>query len=516
MSAHVSRNNQGPQPKSDDYMYDLMAVSNHYGNMMGGHYTAYCRNPIDGKWREYDDAKVETLGGSVVTKEAYLLFYQRRSLSKTVNQRLFNGDHWIYSLSLSPSEKITENSENSPTNLGSELTQQVWNSRSRSASPSTLRQSNRGKGTHLITTSMTPQPVRRPMVPFVDDKELSDGPSFERSSLRKSSNASRRSRSLQRQSSGSRSRVRREGSLENSVGSIDRSHNNRSSPNIEMRDSDMVSSFRPKLSNDVARQQTHPSRSTGVGRPPPAVDGKRDSTTSKDISISTPKHVNHDLPQNKTRDIHTSPSSITSDILQEKQDNKNTSQSSGSPRDSPTFSHEENPSRKLASIMKQGIINRANTHATKTDNVDNSVKNGFTKHQTVTKVDSQDSFDSTAVSQASTSNNGHHVHNSGSDTINTDNGFNPHQHINSPKSEYTSTRHSHPTKDTDADPNVRQYVDSEFKQKLNDLIGSYQFHKPLQKHVDGTNGQPAPSNGRHTSRFADDIGILDSGELLCC
>lgn len=27
-------------------IYDLFAVSNHYGNMTGGHYTAYAKNPL--------------------------------------------------------------------------------------------------------------------------------------------------------------------------------------------------------------------------------------------------------------------------------------------------------------------------------------------------------------------------------------------------------------------------------------------------------------------------------------
>jgi len=29
-----------------DYKYDLFAVSNHYGSLGGGHYTAYAKNPI--------------------------------------------------------------------------------------------------------------------------------------------------------------------------------------------------------------------------------------------------------------------------------------------------------------------------------------------------------------------------------------------------------------------------------------------------------------------------------------
>ena len=35
-------------------IYDLFAVDNHYGGLGGGHYTAYARNFIDGRWYEYN------------------------------------------------------------------------------------------------------------------------------------------------------------------------------------------------------------------------------------------------------------------------------------------------------------------------------------------------------------------------------------------------------------------------------------------------------------------------------
>jgi len=65
-------------------VYDLIAVSNHYGGMGGGHYTAYGKNKTDGNWYYFDDSSVtQTNEEAVVTKAAYVLFYQRRSTSKS-------------------------------------------------------------------------------------------------------------------------------------------------------------------------------------------------------------------------------------------------------------------------------------------------------------------------------------------------------------------------------------------------------------------------------------------------
>uniref|UniRef100_M4ABG9 Ubiquitin carboxyl-terminal hydrolase n=1 Tax=Xiphophorus maculatus TaxID=8083 RepID=M4ABG9_XIPMA len=66
-------------PKAGPYVYDLIAVSNHYGGMGGGHYTAYGKNKMDGKWYYFDDSSVSSASeDQIVTKAAYVLFYQRR------------------------------------------------------------------------------------------------------------------------------------------------------------------------------------------------------------------------------------------------------------------------------------------------------------------------------------------------------------------------------------------------------------------------------------------------------
>lgn len=61
--------------------YDLYAISNHFGSLGGGHYTAYCKNPIDEKWYNFDDSSVTSVKNPIETltnPSAYVLFYRRR------------------------------------------------------------------------------------------------------------------------------------------------------------------------------------------------------------------------------------------------------------------------------------------------------------------------------------------------------------------------------------------------------------------------------------------------------
>jgi ubiquitin carboxyl-terminal hydrolase 4/11/15 len=60
--------------------YELFAVSNHYGSMSGGHYTAYCKNVTTGSWYYYDDHNVTkvTAEDQIKSKAAYVLFYRRK------------------------------------------------------------------------------------------------------------------------------------------------------------------------------------------------------------------------------------------------------------------------------------------------------------------------------------------------------------------------------------------------------------------------------------------------------
>ena len=59
-------------------VYDLYAVTNHFGSLNGGHYTAYGKNP-DGNWYDFNDSQVSSSGEKgICSSSAYLLFYRRR------------------------------------------------------------------------------------------------------------------------------------------------------------------------------------------------------------------------------------------------------------------------------------------------------------------------------------------------------------------------------------------------------------------------------------------------------
>lgn len=61
---------------SKNYSYNLYAISNHYGTMEGGHYTAFCKSPMFKRWYKFDDHEVVEIEPSEVrTSAAYILFY---------------------------------------------------------------------------------------------------------------------------------------------------------------------------------------------------------------------------------------------------------------------------------------------------------------------------------------------------------------------------------------------------------------------------------------------------------
>ncbi|XP_007084224.3 ubiquitin carboxyl-terminal hydrolase 31 isoform X2 [Panthera tigris] len=112
----------------EDYVYDLYAVCNHHGTMQGGHYTAYCKNSVDGLWYCFDDSDVQQLSeDEVCTQTAYILFYQRRTAipSWSANSSVAGStssslcEHWVSRLPGSKQASVTSAASSRRTSLAS-------------------------------------------------------------------------------------------------------------------------------------------------------------------------------------------------------------------------------------------------------------------------------------------------------------------------------------------------------------------------------------------------------------
>lgn len=106
-------------PDSDNNIYDLIAVDNHYGGLGGGHYTAAAKSFGDNCWYNFNDSRVTTIKPEeTITPAAYLLFYRRRSGN---NEELLGGEKLVelikngreaYKTSLDVKRTILENLSN--------------------------------------------------------------------------------------------------------------------------------------------------------------------------------------------------------------------------------------------------------------------------------------------------------------------------------------------------------------------------------------------------------------------
>ncbi|XP_061606344.1 ubiquitin carboxyl-terminal hydrolase 31 [Phyllopteryx taeniolatus] len=112
----------------DDFLYDLYAVCNHHGSMHGGHYTAYCKNSVDGQWYCFDDSEVAPVADDDVCQQtAYILFYQRRTAipSWSANSSVAGStssslcDHWINRLPGSRPASLASGASSRRTSLAS-------------------------------------------------------------------------------------------------------------------------------------------------------------------------------------------------------------------------------------------------------------------------------------------------------------------------------------------------------------------------------------------------------------
>ncbi|KAG4997667.1 hypothetical protein JHK85_029106 [Glycine max] len=81
LEAFLTEEPLGPDDMCKDgesYVYNLYAISNHYGGLGGGHYTAYCKLIDDNKWCHFDDSHVSPVTeAEIKSSAAYVLFYQR-------------------------------------------------------------------------------------------------------------------------------------------------------------------------------------------------------------------------------------------------------------------------------------------------------------------------------------------------------------------------------------------------------------------------------------------------------
>ena len=76
--------------KNTGYMFDLIGVVTHMGESgASGHFIAYCKNPIDGKWYKYNDDlvfEVYNFKNEVIDYAMpYILFYQKQHINKNFN-----------------------------------------------------------------------------------------------------------------------------------------------------------------------------------------------------------------------------------------------------------------------------------------------------------------------------------------------------------------------------------------------------------------------------------------------
>lgn len=76
MSSHIAPSELIRNKRLRNRRYHLYGVSNHYGSMDSGHYTAFCRNLTHQKWYKFDDHTVSSIDTSdVCSSAAYILFY---------------------------------------------------------------------------------------------------------------------------------------------------------------------------------------------------------------------------------------------------------------------------------------------------------------------------------------------------------------------------------------------------------------------------------------------------------
>ncbi|CAB4310728.1 unnamed protein product [Prunus armeniaca] len=76
------------------HLYELYAISNHYGGLGGGHYTAYAKLIDENRWYHFDDSHVSPVNETdIKTSAAYVLFYRRVKSGQKIGEAESSGTH---------------------------------------------------------------------------------------------------------------------------------------------------------------------------------------------------------------------------------------------------------------------------------------------------------------------------------------------------------------------------------------------------------------------------------------
>ncbi|KAF8412057.1 hypothetical protein HHK36_000010 [Tetracentron sinense] len=69
------------------HVYELYAISNHYGGLGGGHYSAYAKLMEENRWYHFDDSHVSPVSEDEIrTSAAYVLFYQKVKVEPEIGE----------------------------------------------------------------------------------------------------------------------------------------------------------------------------------------------------------------------------------------------------------------------------------------------------------------------------------------------------------------------------------------------------------------------------------------------
>ncbi|KAL7495415.1 hypothetical protein ACHAWT_003937 [Skeletonema menzelii] len=119
-------------------IYDLYAVSNHFGGVGGGHYTAYAKGD-DGTWCNFDDSRV-TSGvdeSEVVSPAAYCLYYKRKDVTFNCDKAI---EDMARGMALASEKDLSTSDRNDDMDIDNQSDSFLF--RSDSASPSGLSMSD--------------------------------------------------------------------------------------------------------------------------------------------------------------------------------------------------------------------------------------------------------------------------------------------------------------------------------------------------------------------------------------